>query len=77
MHQTVIVVIAYYVVQFGAGAAVKFTTIAITSLLGSVLICELVKQSNVARFLFGMKRKKRAALAVPSPYGDRLTDRPS
>ncbi len=58
-HQTVIVTIGFYVLQWQAGVAVKYLAISIASLVMTILLCELVKLTNVTRFLFGMKPKVR------------------
>jgi len=58
-HQTVIVAIGFYVVQWQAGVAVKYLMISTISLVVTILLCELVKLTNVTRFLFGMKPKVR------------------
>jgi glucans biosynthesis protein C len=58
LHQTVIVLLAWWVVTWDAGVPVKYAVIAIASLLVSVGAYEVaVRRWNVARFLFGMKPK--------------------
>lgn len=57
VHQTVIVVIAFYVVQWQAGIMPKYLAISTASLAVCVLLCELIKRTNLTRFLFGMKPK--------------------
>ena len=60
LHQTVIVLIAWFVVQWGAGVPLKYIVIAVVSLLLSVGIYEVaVRRWNVPRFLFGMKPKRQ------------------
>jgi peptidoglycan/LPS O-acetylase OafA/YrhL len=62
LHQTVLVAIAFYVVQWQTGVFEKFFLISTASLLMSILLYDLfVKRHNILRFLFGLK----------------LTDRPS
>ena len=63
-HQTVIVVIAYSVVQWDAGAAPKFLVLSITSLLVTTALCELVRRLTPLRPLFGLKTR-RAPTAQP------------
>lgn len=58
-HQTVIIAIAFYVVQWPLGVGAKFVIIALAALVVSVALCEVVKMTDVTRFLFGMKAKKR------------------
>lgn len=56
LHQTVIMVIGYYVVQWSAGVGVKYVVIAVASLVVTLLVYEIfMKRTNVTRFLFGMK----------------------
>jgi peptidoglycan/LPS O-acetylase OafA/YrhL len=60
LHQTVIVIIAYYIVRWNAGALTKFAIIAGASLVVTVVLYDLlVKRTNVTRFLFGMRLKKK------------------
>ncbi len=62
LHQTVIVVIGFYVVQWGAwaGLGVKFVIVLVVAFVATVVLYDLlVKRTNVTRFLFGMRPKKR------------------
>ncbi|HOW73651.1 MAG TPA: acyltransferase [Phycisphaerae bacterium] len=61
LHQTVIVVLAHQVVRWHASVAVKFLVLSTASLAATVVLCELVRQFNVTRFLFGMPAKRRLA----------------
>jgi peptidoglycan/LPS O-acetylase OafA/YrhL len=64
LHQTVIVIIGYYVVQWNASVLVKFVTIVVASFVSTVALYDLlVKRTNVTRFLFGMRPKRAAAPA--------------
>ena len=69
LHQTVIIVIGFYVVQWNTSVGLKYLTISATSFVAIMLIYEfLVRRINVFRFLFGMRltkprQKSRAALA--------------
>jgi glucan biosynthesis protein C len=57
LHQSVIVAIGYYVVRMNAGALLKYFIIAAGSLAGTIVLYDLmVRRTNAARFLFGMKR---------------------
>ena len=56
VHQTVIVIIAFYVVQANDDVLTKYLFLAFASLFISVAICHLLIQPYaVMRFLFGMK----------------------
>jgi glucan biosynthesis protein C len=67
LHQTVIISIGFYVVQWNTGVELKYLTISTTSFIAIMLIYEfLVRRINALRFLFGMriKRKPLAELAM-------------
>jgi glucan biosynthesis protein C len=56
LHQTIIVIIGFYVVQWDIATAAKYAIIVLLAFIGSVLTYDLlVKRTNVTRFLFGMK----------------------
>lgn len=69
LHQTVIVVIGYYVVRWNMGVTGKFLVITTASLAATVLIYDaFVKRVGFMRFLFGMRPKKRQLRRVhPEP----------
>lgn len=59
LHQTVIVVVAYYIVQWQAGITVKLMSVTIVSFLVVVLFYRLlIYPFQVTRVLFGMKSKR-------------------
>ena len=56
LHQTVIVVIGFYVVQWHTNALLKFLIISFTALTITLLLYEIViKRTRLTRFCFGMK----------------------
>jgi glucan biosynthesis protein C len=56
LHQTVIVIIGYYVVQWSMGIWLQFLAVNVVAASVTILVYEvLVKRTNVTRFLFGMK----------------------
>jgi hypothetical protein len=58
LHQTVIVIIAYYVVQTGLAIPLKYGITAVASFAVIVILYELlVSRIGVLRFLFGMRGK--------------------
>ncbi len=60
LHQTVIVFIAFFAVQWAAGVAAKYLVIAVAAYLGTIILYDLlVRRANVTRFLFGMRALKR------------------
>ena len=65
-HQPVIVIIAFFVVQWDTGIPLKLLIIVLGSLLVTLGLVELVKCIKVLRGLFGMKTRRRN---VPSMEG--------
>jgi len=60
LHQPVIIVIGFFVVQWNIGIAPKYFIIAATSFIAIMALYELlVRRINVLRFLFGMRLQKR------------------
>ena len=58
LHQTVIIAIGFYVVQWNSGVGIKYLTISATSFAVIMVIYEfLIKRVNILRFLFGMRAK--------------------
>lgn len=72
IHQTVIVIVAYYVVQGREGVFAKFGFTTLVSLALTVLLYEtLVKPFAAMRWLFGLKPLRAAAPSgEPSPRGE-------
>ena len=69
LHQTVIVAIGFFVVQWAAGVLPKYLVIAVCSLVVTIALYDLVvRRTNVTRFLFGMKpMARRVAPQVVAP----------
>jgi len=67
LHQTILVVIAFFVVQWGLGAGAKFAIIVALSFTGTILVYDIVvRRTNVTRFLFGMKpQAKKVRDTIP------------
>ena len=55
LHQTIIIVIGFYVIQWETNILVKYLVITTAALFITFLGCELIKTNNITRFLFGMK----------------------
>ena len=56
LHQTVIVTLGFYVVQWNTSALLKFLIISLAALAITLLLYEIViKRTRLTRFLFGMK----------------------
>jgi peptidoglycan/LPS O-acetylase OafA/YrhL len=69
LHQTVIIIIAYFVVQWSYGPLGKYAIIVAASLAATTLLYDLlIKRFNLMRFLFGMRLKKKPSTdAKPAP----------
>ena len=69
LHQTVIVAIGFFVVQWAAAVLPKYLVIVVCSLVVSIALYDLVvRRTNVTRFLFGMKpMPRRVAPRVVTP----------
>jgi len=60
LHQTIILIIGFFVVQWSIGTAPKYFIVVVLSFLGIMAIYDLlVRRINVLRFLFGMRPKKK------------------
>ena len=56
-HQTVIVALAYYIIQWPEGIAVKSITLLICAFFISALLCVLIKPLTITRYIFGLNMK--------------------
>jgi peptidoglycan/LPS O-acetylase OafA/YrhL len=60
LHQTVIIVIGFYVVQWNTSVLVKYLFVMPASFIVIMAIYELlIRRVNILRFLFGMRSKKK------------------
>lgn len=67
LHQTVIIIIGYYVIQWQLGVASKFLIISSAALLATIITYDLfVRRTNATRFLFGMRLKRRVREPEPA-----------
>ncbi len=70
LHQTVIVVIGYFLVQGTESIALKYLLIVLASLAATTLLYDLaVRRTNLTRFLFGMK-------PLPKTRAPKMTEQP-
>jgi peptidoglycan/LPS O-acetylase OafA/YrhL len=60
-HQTVIVFVAFYVVQWQAGLTIKAIGLLAISLPLTVMLCLVIYQFNPARMLLGVKPLAKGA----------------
>lgn len=64
LHQTVILIIGFFVVQWNLGIAPKYFIITTTSFVAIMAVYELlVRRINILRFLFGMRLKTKPKVA--------------
>ena len=64
LHQTIILIVGFFVVQLSMGIAPKYFIVVAISFVAIMAIYELlVRRINVLRFLFGMRLKKKPKLA--------------
>jgi glucans biosynthesis protein C len=69
LHQTVIVILAFYVVQIGAPRPVLWVVLLVAAALGTFALYEIVRRVNVFRFLLGMKWRRRTLRPVEPAEG--------
>lgn len=64
LHQTIIVVIGYFGIRWPVGVLPKFLVIVAASVFATFAIYEIfVRRTNITRFLFGMRPRKRGQAA--------------
>jgi glucan biosynthesis protein C len=59
LHQTIIIIVAFYVVQWNTSILLKYLVIVLASFAATMLLYEIARRWGVMRFLFGLKKKKR------------------
>ena len=59
LHQTVIIIIGYFVIQWQMNVYLKYLVVVVASFSGIMLLYELIKRTVVTRFIFGMRLKKK------------------
>jgi hypothetical protein len=60
LHQPVIIVVAFFVVQWEVGVALKHLAVILISLLFTLGLVELIRRTGLLRGLFGIKARRRA-----------------
>jgi glucan biosynthesis protein C len=58
LHQTVIILIGFFVVQWSVGPFEKFTVIFLVSFVVTIALYQVIWRVGWLRFLFGMRRKR-------------------
>lgn len=67
-HQTVIVVIAYFVLRWEAPVAAKYLIIASLAMAVTWVLSEAVALANPTRALFGLRPRPRTATSASEPF---------
>ena len=70
LHQTVIVIIGYYVIQIAVADAAQWVVLLLAAVLGTFALYEIVRRVGVLRFLFGMRprrKERRVPEVAPLP----------
>lgn len=57
MHQTLIIVFGYYIVQSDLPLLLQFVGVALTAIPAAILLYRVIRTTNPLRFLFGLKLK--------------------
>ena len=61
LHQTVIVIAAFYVVDLAAAEPLQWLTLLVVSVAGTFALYEVVRRTRVTRWAFGMKPLRNRA----------------
>jgi len=59
LHQTIIIVVGYFVIQWDMNVYLKFLVVVLASFALIMLLYEGIKRTNVTRFIFGMRLRKK------------------
>jgi len=60
LHQTIIIVIGFFVIKWELSILLKFLVIFISSLGISIVLYQIIRRNNSLRILFGMKNKQKS-----------------
>jgi len=67
LHQTVIVILAWYIVRWNRSIAAKFALLSSVAVLATAALCETARHSRVTRFLLGMGASRRPVGRLQPP----------
>jgi peptidoglycan/LPS O-acetylase OafA/YrhL len=70
LHQTVIVIVAFYVVTVPTAGVVQWLLLLICAVGGTFALYEIVRRFGVLRFLFGMKPRRAALRSAPIRHAE-------
>jgi hypothetical protein len=66
VHLPLVTIVAYHVLRLPVPPLIQFAIIVVFTLVWATLIFELIRRTNVTRFLFGLKIKKRKQEQAPA-----------
>jgi peptidoglycan/LPS O-acetylase OafA/YrhL len=69
LHQTVIVIAAFYVVDLAAAEPLQWLTLLVVSVAGTFGLYEIVRRTRVTRWAFGMRIGRPAGTKQPDAAG--------
>ena len=59
LHQTLIIVFGFYIVDLEVNLYLKFLIITVTAIPAAVLLYKIIQTNTILRFLFGLKKKAK------------------
>ena len=65
LHQTVIVVAAFYIVGLPAAEPLQWLTLLVVSVAATFALYEVVRRFQTTRFLFGMRPLRKTGATAP------------
>jgi glucans biosynthesis protein C len=65
LHQTVIVIIGFYVIRLAAPRPVLWVLLLVAAVAATFALYEIVRRVGVLRFLFGMRQRRKATCVEP------------
>jgi glucan biosynthesis protein C len=77
LHQTVIVILAFYIVDLAMPVPAQWAVLIALSVLGTFALYEVVRRVNVFRFLFGMRRRRAAPVPVSAAIAGQAAESPA
>jgi peptidoglycan/LPS O-acetylase OafA/YrhL len=75
IHQVIIGIVGFYIIRWIPGVEIEFFIICVVSFLFTLSVCELIKLTNLTRFILGMKlipKLKKDQKQKSKPNSDEL-----
>jgi peptidoglycan/LPS O-acetylase OafA/YrhL len=73
LHQTIIIVIGFFVIPLNLAIFVKYIIIVVSAFIATSLLLLVIREENTLRFLFGMRIKKEKSIRRFFTKGDKTT----